>query len=266
MTAKKGKGPKPGSDAWTDAVLRIRESMGTRQPFCGEAGGVKRNGWPCESVFVRGNGLCRMHGGNARRGALAGPWKNGRHSAFARILPARFRAAYEASLSDDNLLSLRSEIALADVRTYELLEQLSSGESGEAWSRAGVLADAIRTEAGADEPDPEVLRRLSDELAGLSEAGVGDAKKWREVREATEHRRKLSESERARLKELSSMISAEEALTIVARLVDIVMKHVTDTPTRAHMLYEIEALVGHNAAAERRARFMLGGGDDGASN
>lgn len=255
MTDRKGTPPKPGSKEWAELCKAITEKKGSPQPFCGQAGGKRRDGWPCESVYVKGNGLCKMHGGSARKGALAGPWKHGRDSAFAKVLPSRFRAAYEASLNDENLLSLRSEIALADVRTYELLEQLSTGESGEAWGKAKKLAKDIRAALKAEEL--ERATQLVKELEKLSQAGVDDEKKWAQLRTQGEHRRKLADTERQRMKELNSMIGADEALTIVARLVDIVMKHVPDSHIRADMLYEFEALVGHSMAEERRARFLL---------
>lgn len=266
MTARKDTPPEPGTPEWKEACERVRDKKKSPQPFCGQAGGRRADGWPCESVYVKGNGLCKMHGGNVRKGVLSGPWKHGRDSAFAKILPARFRAAYEASLNDDDLLSLRSEIALADVRTYEILESLSSGESGEAWKKTLRFSKEIERETKKEEPDLEAIRALAGDLVAVASSGADDVAKWREVREQTDHRRKLAESERARLKELQSTINAEEALTIVARLVDIVMRYVTDNAVRADMLYEIEALVGHNAAEERRARYMLAGREDGSLN
>lgn len=259
-------GPEPGTKDWADACESIRDRKKSPQPFCGQAGGRRTDGQPCESPHIKKNGLCKMHGGNSRAGVQSGPWKHGRYSAFAKALPARFRQAYEAALNDDGLLSLRNEIALTDVRTFELLEQLGDASGSEAWVEARRYAMLIRTEARKDEPDLDKLMDLASTLADIADNGVEEHRKWKEVRDQTDHRRKLVESERGRIKELHSMLSANEALTLAARFVDIVMKHVTAPDTRAELLYEFEALVGRSRAEERRARFMLTEGADVSHN
>lgn len=65
------------------------------------------------------NGRCRIHGG-ATPGGFASPhFKTGRYS---KVLPAALRDRYEQARGDEDLLSLRDELALVDARIGEVLQ------------------------------------------------------------------------------------------------------------------------------------------------
>ena len=99
----KGAPPEKGSPVWLRLVSNISKHVHNNQPICGEAGGRRKDGWPCESRFTRKNGLCRKHGGSAVSGAEHHAFKHGRSARVYQGLPKRFRDAYLASMEDDDL-------------------------------------------------------------------------------------------------------------------------------------------------------------------
>src|SRR5512137_2855467 len=75
----------------------------------------------CTMYPMVGKEVCRMHGGKSAGGIASPLWKHGRQSKY---LPARMRDAYNASLTDKELLELRGEIALVDARITDLLQRV----------------------------------------------------------------------------------------------------------------------------------------------
>ncbi|KKN88059.1 hypothetical protein LCGC14_0251310 [marine sediment metagenome] len=256
LVKARGAPPEKGGAAWRKLVARIVRHVHQNQPICGEAGGRRRDGWPCESRWTMANGLCKMHGGAARRGAEHPAFVHGRASRVYDGLPARFKQAYLASIQDDDLLSLRSELAMADVRAGELVERLDTGESGERWRRLGQLAEGLVSELGTDDPSPDALRGKAAEISALSERAADDERAWRELRSSHQHRRKLADTERKRLKDLHAYLTAEEALAIIARLTDTIVRHVEDKAALTAILHEIQALTGNDPGDQRRLALL----------
>ena len=92
----------------------------------------KRTGQPCTQPVCSGRTKCRLHGGRSRRGLAAPAWKDGRYS---KTLPADLADTYERARTDPELLALRDELALVDVRLMSLLERLAEGETSTGWAK-----------------------------------------------------------------------------------------------------------------------------------
>ena len=82
-----------------------------------QCGAKTRSGAPCRSKAMP-NGRCRMHGGKSLSGAAVNTFKHGRYS---KHLPTRLAARYQEALADQEILSLHEDIALLDLRIWELL-------------------------------------------------------------------------------------------------------------------------------------------------
>lgn len=243
-----GDPPERGTPEWDLAVKEIRivkdKKEGKDRPFCGEAGGRRTDGWPCESPYVKESGRCKMHGGNHVRGVKHHLFKHGRRSQVFEALPEKFRAGYTASLEDDDLLSLRTDIALNDVRMKDLLERLDTGENEARWKGVENLVRRLRVQLADTELDRDSIKSIAKELGDLVDDAEADERNWRDLREASQHRRKLVDSERQRLKDLHAYLSAEEALAIVARLTDAVIRHVENKDNLAAILQEVQVITG----------------------
>lgn len=150
-------------------------------------------------------------------------FKTGRYS---KVLPARLRERYEQSVDDGELLVLRDEIAVIDTRLAELLGKLDSGESGLAWDLAlaqyGALQDAL------DGVDPAAVRAAMAELGQILRRGRADFNLWEDVGQTLDLRRRLVESERKRLVQLSQMITIEQAFVYSTAILSLVKENVDD--------------------------------------
>lgn len=248
----RGKPPDKGTKEWVELVAQIGEHK--NQHFCAQAGGRRVDRWPCESTYVMKNGLCRMHNGGAARGVMHPRFKHGRKAEMFRHLPERFKKAYMASIMDDDLLSLRSDIALSDARVAELVERLDTGESRDRWAQASLEAAAGLVELNMEEPDLDEVEARFRAIENLVKRVTADERTWRDLKSSAQHRRKLVDSERQRLKELHAYLTAEEALALIARLTDTIIRHVEDKAVLSAILLEVQRLTGNDPADLNRQR------------
>ncbi len=189
-------------------------------PICGA---IKKNGKGRCHGKPMDNGRCRMHGGPTPIG-LASP--HIRHGRYSRSLPERLAASFEEAIADPEILNLQSEIGLVNARLQELLERLSTGESGALWRAVQVAYQRIRTAREAD--DPAEMTKALNTLGELIEVGMNDQAIWSEVHGTLEARRKLVETEQKRLVAMKNIVTAEQAMSLVTATVGILRKYVTD--------------------------------------
>lgn len=172
----------------------------------------KQSGDRCKRHASPGHNVCHIHGGKTPSGMALPQTKHGRYS---KHLPTRLGERYEAALSDPDLLALRDEIALTDAEVARILDSL-------------------------DEEPPEDLE---------------ERKHWQKTIEANrdrtqsliEQRRKLVETERKRLVDLQQMMTAEQAMTLLAAVESVVRKHVHDRNVLAAIGADIARLVAHQS-------------------
>jgi hypothetical protein len=202
-----------------------------------KCGAKNRQGEPCQRWALAGRTRCRLHGGKTLVGAASPSYRSGRYSAY---VPERLRQRYEAAEQDAELLSLRGEIALTDARLMDLLARVNTGESGQLWAN---LKKAHREFRVAKRGEDEA--RMQSTLARveyLIESAVDDYHAWAEIGELIEQRRRLAESESKRMVALEQMMTAEQAMALVYRVVDIVSRHVTDKQALRDIVVEMRAL------------------------
>jgi hypothetical protein len=184
------------------------------------------------------NGRCRFHGGMSLAGPAAPNFKTGRYSKY---LPAKLLEQYHAAIADETLLELRHEIALVDVRIGEILGKVDTGESGHVWHD---LREALRAFVDAlSRRDAQRMREPLQRMQDLVSRGAAEYSAWDDVVELLEQRRKLVESERKRLVEMQQMMTNEQAMVLLAVVVDTIRKHVTDRQALAAISADITRLV-----------------------
>jgi hypothetical protein len=198
-------------------------------------GAKSRDGDPCRQPALE-NGRCHYHGGRSLRGIASPTFKDGRHSKY---LPGRLLERYQEAIADEQLLNLRDEIALVDTRLGELLGRLHTRESAAFWT---ALKDAKRRILS--NPTGEDLKATMASLLDTIDAGGAEYELWAEITPLLETRRKLVESERKRLVDMQQMITAEEAMTLVAGLLRAVKRNVQDVGSLNAIQTEFISLVG----------------------
>lgn len=200
-------------------------------------GAKTRSGEPCKRPPMP-NGRCDKHGGKSLAGIAAPGFKHGRYSKY---LPDGLLERYQAARSDPDLLALRDEIALIDVRLGQLLEFATTGEHERLWPMLkeayGELRKAIQAK------DPSAMVGELGILESLINGGADRYGAWVELDRVIEQRRKLVETERKRLVEMQQMITAERAMVLVAVLQESVRKHVRDPQVLAAIASDIRRAV-----------------------
>lgn len=138
------------------------------------------------------------------------------------------------------MLALRDEIALVEARLNDLLGQLGTGESGEAWEELQELCWDMQS-AVVEENHIEakaILREISEIVQG----GLADQAIWHEVYELLERRRRLTESERKRLVNMHQIITVERAMVLIHNLQRAVIENVSNPDERMAIAAEFRDL------------------------
>lgn len=122
--------------------------MPTEQPHA-ICGAKTRAGHPCQQRPMP-NGRCRMHGGATPRGVASPHFRHGRYS---KALPVRLAAVYAQARTDDDLLAVRDEAALLQVRIGELLTRLAADDvqdDARIWREVRTTIDALRKASASE--------------------------------------------------------------------------------------------------------------------
>jgi hypothetical protein len=144
----------------------------------------------------------------------------------SRYLPTRYLASFEAALADPELISVRNQIALLDARETELIQGLSGREVGSAWRAAQAALQQLRkVKARKGHPAFKMLAKLIDKA-------VADERRWAELRENAEYRRRLAETERKRIESVQAYMTVEELGIAAVFLAGIIKKYVPQPSLR----------------------------------
>jgi hypothetical protein len=148
---------------------------------------------------------------------------------------------YHEAEADTEYLALKAEVALLDARLLDILKRVDSGESSRIW---GQLRDAVTNLDTAQLIGDEVGIRFA--VAGIKKlvnAGAADWAAWKDVRSLVQERKVLVESERKRLVEAQQLIQVDQAMSLLALLVDAV-REVADDRTLRHVVDAYARLTG----------------------
>jgi hypothetical protein len=220
--------------------MPVPEPHARRSRICGAK---TRAGGTCRQPAMA-NGRCRLHGG-VTPDALGSPYfKYGRYSEF---LPARLAAAYQDSVNDPSLLSLRDEIGLIDSRIADLLARTVARESPSSWQ---VLRGFVDAALSAQSEQNESL--VSVQLAALKllvTRGTADDAAWDHIHELVQERRRLVDAERRRSVDAQRAIPVERVMVLVSAIMNIIRTKVSDQATLAAIVGDMQALLGPEAVA-----------------
>lgn len=181
-----------------------------------------------------------MHNGGALSGIASATFKTGRHS---KNLPTRLAAQYQASLTDPELLNLRSDISLLDARLNDVLQGVSNEESGELWKK---LKEALRQydhiSTSSKNYEGERLDALN-QMRWLINEGYQEWQSWKDIRFILQERKALVDSERNRLKDMQQLISTDRAMVLIAAVTDSIKRNVTDPTALAAISNDLRAII-----------------------
>lgn len=206
------------------------------------------------------NGRCRLHGGKSPAGIASGQFK---HGIYSKYVPKGMLNLYEEFRTNPDLLSLRENVALVDARIVQMLQALDQqGDLGAIWLELQQLFETLMR--ATQKQDLGGGKAAFEALGDIIENGADQFRAWSQISEMMEQRRKLVETERRRLVDMQQMITSEQAMMLVAALVNAVRTHVHEPTVLAAIQSDITRLIverNHNAAQSVAGR---SGDDDSA--
>lgn len=203
---------------------------------------IKSDGNRCKTPVRKSWTVCKYHGAGTVASPAGRPPVTG---VYSKHLPTRYLQDYEDSLNDPNLLSMRREMALLDVRLGELLKRLETSDAPQAWNKISV-ATAMMDKAIHDnkfDELPTILRMLRDAVMAHRE----DSESWREIVALIDNRRKVADVERRRVEAAKKYLTLQEANTMMAYFVASVMKNVTNPAERSRISEDLRVFAGSKA-------------------
>lgn len=215
--------------------------MTDTRPTCGAK---TRRGTPCAGVILYPNGRCRMHGGPAASGAAASNYKHGRYS---KALPARILDRISEAVNDPELGEVRVDLALVDAMIGDAAAGLSGEGSAALWRALSRLWDGYEGAADADDRDA-----IARGMGRIITEGVRDVDARAEVLAVMPTRIRLLDHEVRRTAALQNSISAERAFALVAALVGIIGRYVTDPDAVTAIRREVRSLAGVDVGGQSR--------------
>lgn len=202
----------------------------------------KHTGAQCKQTAINGTTKCRFHGGASLRGIAHPNYKTGRHS---NALPTNLRGLYEEGLTDPELIQLRSEISLLDVRINQLTVTVAEGETDRWWKQVRKLWKDVMFAARTGNEVEQM--RLQAELGKTIEEGSDQRAAWNDIADLIERRRKLSETEQRRMVAAQQMLTIEQAMLMLSATINALREAVylyADATTARHILNEAQTRYG----------------------
>jgi hypothetical protein len=190
------------------------------------------------------NGRCRMHGGKSLAGPANPAWKHGRHW---QVLPLQLRERFERALGDPELLSMTPEIAAMDARVSQLMERLSTGESGKAWRKlqeAWVDYADAKAEGDVERRDEAYARREH-----LITRGAADEEVWTELTALWRDRPQYVGEERQRMIDAQAYTDVGRLAPLFGVLAEALVQHGPDRQQRQGVVLVMQKVLGREAPA-----------------
>ena len=192
----------------------------------------------CRQTQVSNNGRCRLHGG----GSLSGPAHPAyRHGRYWRVLPLVLQPGYAEADQDRNKLSMEPELAVLDARIGQLMTQLESGESSDAWSEIRSLVNEVVEARRARDlvKSDAALAELLQLVESPSPATV-----WADIYKLWDRRMRYVESERRRLLDAQMYVSVGHISQVFGALAESLRRNVRDPAERQGVVQTMRRLLG----------------------
>lgn len=168
-------------------------------------------------------------------------FKTGRHSKY---LPARLLSVYQDSLADEQLTSVKADIALLDSLIMENIQSLDLGSNAQFWELA--LEQIKWARQGYKQESYGMLERALDELEALADQRRLHFAAEKELREKLEQRRKMVETDGKLSLQGERAITAGELIIFMTAFVDLINRKVPDAKQRNDLLIGIDQLMAGN--------------------
>jgi hypothetical protein len=169
-----------------------------------------------------------MHGGLSPGGMAHPGFKDGKRSRYLKDMPAELKAAYRASRKDEELLSLREELAVQTALIQKRLADLKAKQLPP-W---GSVVEALNNlKVARAEDKPECFAALERIIRSGYDAYQGEKLIIEDIRDLLLERGRLAAIEHHREVDLQTMVPVEDAYAFLARIMAAIREVITDPDT-----------------------------------
>ncbi len=139
----------------------------------------KDNGKPCMNSPSKGHCRCRFHGSRNKSGKEHGSYTTGKHVGRYAI-PTSLSDRYQEMQDDPNILDLKNNLGIIDVRLQQLLNKIENADFGQS-----VLPQLsklyYRAERHLRNKDMDKFAETWIDMGGLIQQGSNDYTVWQEI-------------------------------------------------------------------------------------
>lgn len=199
----------------------------------------KQSGEQCRRKACVGSTKCAMHGGKSLKGIASPALKTGKYSKY---LPQGLIDTYNDVQTDENLLSVRSDVELLDVMIRAKLVNLDTGESAAHWD--ALLKLIMTARKGYKNSDIGVFEGALDEMEALADKRRLHYATEQEITAQLEQRRKLVDTENKIIMGKENAVTTEQAMLLVSALLASVKANVSDPAALNRIQADFVQLVG----------------------
>lgn len=200
---------------------------------------IKADGERCRQPVRHGWSVCKYHGAGTLENPAGRPPVSGNYSSH---LPTRYMADFESYMTDPNLLSMRKELALLDVRMGELLSRLETADAPLAWNKVAMAAAMLEKMLASGKTD--ALCDIIELMRSAIDIHKEDRDTWNELVNLIDKRRGVADVERRRIEAAKKYLTMQEANAMMAFLINSVMKHVSSPQERARISEDLRSISG----------------------
>jgi hypothetical protein len=153
---------------------------------------------------------------------MASPhYKHGGRSRYAYRVPKEIGAAYRKALNDQELVSLRHELAVTAAFIQRRFDELLQTEAPP-WGQAVEALNDLQT--APENAKEAALARLDQVIRTGQTAAAKERDVREEVRELMQEKGRLAQAEWKRLNDLRAVVPAEQAILFVNNIVGMIVE------------------------------------------
>jgi hypothetical protein len=165
---------------------------------------------------------------------------NYKHGRYSKVLAKVDAERYQEALDDPNLLQLRHDIALLDTMIGQTIIRAQRGDVDDVWRLLGDLQTQV--DRAVVTQDRAALMTARDAMRDLIRSQVTADRADRKVVHLLDARRKTVDTERRLMVDLQQMITTEQAIVLLDRVLDVITKHVHDRDALTRIAYDVRAI------------------------
>lgn len=201
-------------------------------------GKSKRSGERCKNNASKGYNVCHMHGGKTPRGFASVHTTHGR---YIKDVPERLYERFQDAINDPDMIDLKAEIALTESRTSEIIANIENERYGKFWDDVGDARNEIRDAMHSGVPGQLIAAyNLLDAVISDAQA---DQQTWDVLSKLVEQRRRLVESQHKLQTSADNLITVDQLMLSVVRIIGIIKEHVKDKKQLAAINLDIGEFV-----------------------